>query len=769
MQSNRRFKESTPLIQQIPVAPHPPRRYPHSRLRLLSTALLALICVVGFGLFFLDVDDIDGVFSLSHKSKFTFSDLKRIVLTTPNEEQVREWSKYYTSGPHLAGKNLSQAEWTRDRWQEFGVEDTSIVAYDVYINYPKGGNRLALLETHSDTGKTAVKFEASLEEDVLDEDPTTSLPNRIPTFHGYSASGNVTAQYVWANYGTFKDFDDLVKANVSLEGKIAVVRYEHVFRGLKVKRAQELGMIGVVIYTDPGDDGGVTEKTNATYPNGPAREASSVQRGSVQFLSYAPGDPTTPGYPSKPGCPRSDTTHAIPQIPSIPISYADALPILRALNGHGPKATDFNEFWQSGGLGFKGVEYNIGPSPSELTPNLVNQQEYVTTPLWNVIGVINGTLSDEVIVLGNHRDAWIAGGAADPNSGSAAFNEVIRGLGIALSQGWKPLRTIVLASWDGEEYGLVGSTEWVEEYLPWLSDAAVAYVNVDVGAAGSVFSTASAPLLNKVLIETLQSVPSPNNTVHDQTVYDVWKKHISTIGSGSDFTAFQDFAGVPSLDMGFKTAKPGPIYQYHSNYDSFHWMDNFGDPDWVYHTTIAKVWGLLTAKLVDEPLIPFNATDYAVALQTYVRAIKSQVAKAAEDGELAVSDVEAWKLNKLSRVMEDLHIASIMLDSEAAALRSILAESTTLSDTTQAQLKSQIKTVNTKYKYLERQFIYQVGLDDRSWFKHVVYAPGRWTGYAGATLPGLVESVEDNDEANFEKWEDIVVERVKAAIKLLEG
>lgn len=198
--------------------------------------------------------------------------------------------------------------------------------------------------------------------------------------------------------------------------------------------------------------------------------------------------------------------HAIPSIPSLPISYQDALPLLKTLNGHGPKASSFNSHWQQGGLDYKGVEYNIGPSPDNVVLNLVNEQEYVTTPLWNVIGIINGSISDEVIVLGNHRDAWIAGGAGDPNSGSAAFNELIRSFGVALETGWKPLRTIVFASWDGEEYGLIGSTEWVEEYLPWLSNSAVAYLNVDVGANGPDYKLSAAPLLNQVVQEASKSI-----------------------------------------------------------------------------------------------------------------------------------------------------------------------------------------------------------------------------------------------------------------------
>lgn len=330
------------------------------------------------------------------------------------------------------------------------------MAYETYINYPLG-HRLAMLERskghHAESHHWKVTYEATLEEDVLDEDPSTALENRIPVFHGYSASGNVTAPFVYVNYGTYQDFEDLVKANISLAGNIALARYGGIFRGLKVKRAQELGMVGCVIFTDPGDDGEVTaEHGYDTYPNGPARNPSSVQRGSVQFLSVAPGDPTTPGYPSKPGVPRQPVDGAIPSIPSLPISYAEAIPILKALHGHGPKAKNFNQYWtRNTGLGYKGVNYNIGPSPDSVVLNLVNEQNYTITPQWDVIGIINGSIPDEVVVVGNHRDAWIAGGAGDPNSGSAVLNEVIRSFGKALEQGWKPLRTIVFASWDGEE------------------------------------------------------------------------------------------------------------------------------------------------------------------------------------------------------------------------------------------------------------------------------------------------------------------------------
>jgi N-acetylated-alpha-linked acidic dipeptidase len=424
----------------------------------------------------------------------------------------------------------------------------------------------------------------------------------------------------------------------------------------------------------------------------------------------------------------------------------DALPLLKALNGHGPKASDFNKYWQGGGLGYKGVEYNIGPSPSNLVLNLVNEQEYITTPLWNVIGIINGTLQDEVIVLGNHRDAWIAGGAGDPNSGSAALNEVIRSFGEALKKGYKPLRTIVFASWDGEEYGLIGSTEWVEEYLPWLSKAAVAYLNLDVGTRGPNFQAAASPLLKKALYEATSLVQSPNQTVKGQTVRDLWDGKISTMGSGSDFTAFQDFAGIPSVDLGFAGGPKSPVYHYHSNYDSFAWMDEFGDAGWHYHVTITKVWALFAASLVETPIIALNATDYAIGLDSYLHSVKNVITTSSDPSNLDFPLVES-----LEPAIARLYNASIAFDARATELATAIKGGVPWWKWwRKAQLYYQVRQVNDAYKYLERRFLHSEGLDGRSWFKHVVFAPGIWTGYAGATFPGLVEAVDRGDRKGVE-------------------
>ncbi|CAG8980756.1 hypothetical protein HYALB_00011334 [Hymenoscyphus albidus] len=785
--------ERSPLITTVRVG-QPRQRYSHGTVRRFCTIALCSSLIALVVLFLLPARLLPRHHPrpphhhnppsppppLEHTpNALSFEELQSILIETPKEEKAQEWSKYYTSGPHLAGKNYSQVLWTQERWQEFGIQ-ADIATYDVFINYPLG-HRLALYE------KKKLKFEASLEEDVLEEDPTTGLDNRIPTFHGYSASGNVTGSYVYVNYGTYQDFEDLVKLKIPLGGKIAIARYGGIFRGLKIKRAQELGMIGAVLFSDPGDDGEVTEKGAKPYPEGPARNPSSVQRGSAQFLSIAPGDPTTPGYASKPGVPREPFEGKIPSIPSIPISYVDTLPILKALNGHGPSAKDFNKYWQRNlGLEHMGVKYHVGPSPDSLVLNLVNVQEYVTTPLWNVIGTINGTLSDEVIVIGNHRDAWIAGGAGDPNSGSAALNEVIRSFGVAVSKGWKPLRTIVFASWDGEEYGLIGSTEWVEEYLPWLRHANVAYVNVDVATTGPVFKAAASPLLNKLIYGVADLIQSPNQTIPGQTVGDLWDKKISTMGSGSDFTAFQDFAGIPSIDMGFTTDPGAPVYQYHSNYDSFYWMNTYGDPGFHYHATMAKLWAVFTAKLSEAPVIPLNATDYAIAIDGYISKVESKLevlvtGQSTEEDEMEArerptpgapkGDVQELQLSfaKLHKAAHKLKKAAEAHDSWASQLASEAGvDLPWWKWVSKLKLIIRIRRVNDKYKYLERQFVHEDGLEGRSWFKHVIFAPGLWTGYAGAVFPGLVEAIDDRDFEKAGKWVEIIEGKISAAYSSLK-
>lgn len=362
---------------------------------------------------------------------------ERHMVDCPEAANLRHWSKTYSATPHLAG-DLQHAEAIRDLWRSYGIT-TDLVQYDVLQNFPIK----TALTLHSDGG--AIAYEASLTEAKLDEDSTSSPENGYPAFHGFSADGEVHAELVYANFGTLADFQRLEAAGVSVRGRIALCKYGKVFRGLKVRAAEQFGAAGVVIYSDPQEDGALTAANgHAAYPDGPARHPTSVQRGSVDAFSVAVGDPSTPGYPSLPGGdterrdPRQDPRRAIPGIPSLPISYADATPFLEALNGRGlsPEEVGGSQGDWRGAL--SGIEYRTGPSVSKVT--LLNRGEYRYSPIYNVIGTIPGRV-DEVVMLGSHHDSWCCG-AVDPVSGSAAINEVARGLGELQKAGWKPYRKV---------------------------------------------------------------------------------------------------------------------------------------------------------------------------------------------------------------------------------------------------------------------------------------------------------------------------------------
>lgn len=368
-----------------------------------------------------------------------------VLVNSFDNNTLRDWNYYYTHGAHLAGTNQSMAQWTADRWSENGFQ-ARLDEYVPYLNYPVS-HSLSL------TYPNGSIFTAGLEEAVLIEDETTSYPNRIPTFNGYSFTGNATAEYVYVGRGQVVDFEALLALGVPLKGNIALAKYGGPFRGLKVKNAALYGMIGCVLFTDPGDDGNVTvENGYAPYPEGPARNPTSVQRGSVQFLSTYPGDPTTPGYPSKRDSPRADKSSVVPSIPSLPISYAEAIPLLRALDGFGTPGSQVNRTKWVGKLN---VTYSTGPAPGAVL-SMSNIMRDDFTPIWDAIGIINGTNQDEVLVIGNHRDAWIVGGAADPNSGTAIIVELSKAFGKLLATGWKPRRTIIVRT--------------AMEHLPSLSD-----------------------------------------------------------------------------------------------------------------------------------------------------------------------------------------------------------------------------------------------------------------------------------------------------------
>ncbi|KAL8709694.1 MAG: hypothetical protein Q9220_005634 [cf. Caloplaca sp. 1 TL-2023] len=636
---------------------------------------------------------------------------------------IESWSYFYTHGAHLAENGF------QGRLDQYVPYLDYPVSHSLSLTYPNGSI-----------------FQATLQEAVLAQDETTSYPNRIPTFNGYSFTGNATAEYVYVGRGQVVDFEALVALNVSLKGKIALAKYGGPFRGLKVKNAALYGMIGCVLFTDPGDDGNITEaKGYAPYPEGPARNPTSVQRGSVQFLSTYPGDPTTPGYPSKEGSPRADKSPVVPSIPSLPISYAEAIPLLRALDGSGTPGSEVNRTNWVGGLN---VTYSTGPAPGAVL-SMSNVMRDAITPIWDAVGIINGTSQDEVLVIGNHRDAWIVGGAADPNSGSAIMVELSKAFVKLLATGWKPRRTIVLCSWDAEEYGLVGSTEWVEEYINWLSESTIAYLNIDVGVSGKSPSLSATPELSTIATSIMKKIIWP--TMPNETLYDAWSVEndgeVGVLGSGSDYTAFLH-NGISSLDVGSDQGHDDPVYHYHSNYDSFHWMSTYGDPGFKYHVAMGQYLSLLAYHLSTDEIIPFDLPAYTTALQSYYSDLLST-------------------LNSTSPPLKNLDTAplSAAITQFSSSAIDVMALKNLAISTNDTALKT---VVNHKFRDFQRGFTSVGGLPDREFYKHVVNAPGIDTGYAPTTFPGITEAVEAGDLGRAREWVGKTSEGIRRAADILK-
>ncbi|PVH77212.1 Zn-dependent exopeptidase [Cadophora sp. DSE1049] len=668
------------------------------------------------------------------------------MLKTPEPALLQHWSRLYSAEPHLSG-DYDHAERIRTLWQNYGIP-TKLVQYDVLQNFPLSSS-LAIYEEDG-----SIRYEAGLTEPALPEDPTSSPENGFPPFHGFSTNGEAHSELVYANFGTLADFQLLDSRGISVRNKIVICRYGKVFRGLKVRAAERYGAAAVIIYSDPKEDGEYTVMNGyKAYPHGPARHPQSVQRGSVDFFSVAVGDPTTPGYPSLPGkgTERKDPGKAIPKIPSLPISYADAIPFLNALNGQGLSPGDIGVIEGDWTGGIPGVKYWTGPS--QLTVSMSNQGAYKYHPIYNVIGTIPGA-TDDLIILGNHHDSWSCG-AVDPISGSASMNEVARGLGKLLNLGWKNERTIVLASWDDEEYGLVGSTEWVEENAEMLSKHCVAYLNVDESTnGGSIFGAVGSPLLAAAMRSVASDIPSPLSG--KRTVYDDWlayyKKsnpdeemtHLELIGTGSDYTAFFDHLGIPCVDMVFN--KEGKsVFHYHSNYDSYHWMQKFGDVGWKKHLAMARLWGVLAVRLANSDVISFAAREYASELERHTGYLKS----------LTAGDVD---VGAMEESIKHFKKAATALDFRAQEL----ARRTQPNRTIDPTLKKELQRINAKYKSIERAFLCKSGgLPGRKWFKHMIFAPGLWKGYDGVVFPGLVEALEDNDKAKADLWIATYVEAIQ--------
>lgn len=671
----------------------------------------------------------------------------KIFMAVPDPRLAGEELKTLTAEPHWASspEDYKTTLYVQEKFKAAGLE-TEIVPYRVWLNKPL---KIEISAVDAQ-GKTLMKGPTPEHVDpkAYGGDPFQDDPRVLPAFNGASASGDVTAEAVYANYGTLEDFQQLANLGVSVKGKIVLVRYGGNFRGVKVMLAQKYGAAGVLIYSDPADDG---YARGDAYPRGPYRPPSAVQRGSVQFLPIHSGDASTPGIASTMDLPDSAreldrSKMNQPSIPSNPLSYQDASPILAAMEGQ-PVPND----WQ-GALPFT---YHLGGTGA-VKVHMHLEQDYKLRVIWDVIGKIPGTDKDAWVVAGNHRDAWVYG-AVDPNSGTAAMLEMVHGLGTLLKQGWKPKRTILIASWDAEEEGLIGSTEWVEQHDKELTHA-VAYFNTDVGVSGPHFNASAVPSLKQFVRDITLEVPSPKG----ETVYDQWKKEqsenngrgngrrsvkkpdassdvrIGTLGSGSDFTPFFQHVGVPSTDIG----SDGPYGVYHSVFDNYNWFIKNADPTFVYEQQQARVFGLEVLHMADADVLPYDYKLYGHEVIGYLESAENQAKEKKMDLDFSAADAAAKRF--------------------AAAGEKIYALQ-------QSPEAGDHAALNTALRAAEGALLTDPGLPHRPWYKHTIFDPGEFTGYAAVVLPGVNEGIDADDAARAQAQIAVLAEALNRAASLLES
>ena len=619
-------------------------------------------------------------------------------------ERARYKLRYLSEEPHLAGTENSRkvAEYLHDAFEDYGLK-VQMYEYKVYLPYPLE----VRVELVSPTDYLAFGREASWEWDK--DSYETGI---VQGYNAYSPDGDVTAELVYVNKGLPEDYQILSDQGISVNGKICIARYGGSYRGVKAKVAGDNGAVGLILYSDPADDGYMR---GDVYPRGPWRSADAIQRGTVKYIFQHASDPLTPGWAATADAERISRAEAtdLPKIPVVPLAYRDAEPLLKALAGPNVPAD-----WQ-GGLPFA---YHIGPGPAKVRVKV--RCDHSTRPIYNVIATLEGTAyPDQWVILGNHHDAWIYG-AADPGSGTAALLEVAESLGELAKAGMRPKRTIVFAAWDAEEFGILGSTEWVEDLKTTLQEKAIAYLNVDIAATGRRFYVSAIPSLRGVIREVTQKVVDPWTL---KPVYERWKMRqgkeipqVGNLGSGSDHSPFIGHAGIPAVSMGFG----GPYGVYHAMQDNFYWMEHFGDPTFQYQAAMAKIWGTLALQLANADILPLDYETYATDLMTPLKLLQNSGSK----------NRIAKDIGELNRLLTEWQRAAGLLNQE---LSGYLASGNL----------SAIMEINQRLYQLERNLTTEAGLPLRPWFKHLIYAPGLNTGYAAVVFPGVLDALEHADDA----------------------
>jgi N-acetylated-alpha-linked acidic dipeptidase len=656
--------------------------------------------------------------------------LEADVMNGPAPARAAEQSRFLSAQPHMAG-TPAQAR-TRDyvisQMKSWGLE-TEVRAYKVWMPHPLS-TRVWRISPNP--------IELNLREGPIGEDTTSSAFPQVLAFNGYGAAGDVRGDIVYVNYGLSEDYAQLDSMHVSVKGKIAIARYGRSYRGIKAREAEKHGALGLLIYSDPADDGYVR---GDVYPAGPMRPSNGIQRGSVMNPN---GDPSTPGYGSTADARRiPEAQMDVPRIPVLPISYGNAAELLGGLSGNAIPQT-----WQ-GGLPFR---YHVGPGPVQARMSVTTDAS--TNPykeIWDTFGIIRGSeFPDEIVMIGGHRDAW-GPGAADNVSGTVSVLEAAHAIADQVKAGKRPKRTIVFATWDAEEWGLVGSTEFVEEDSLRLSKSAVAYLNQDDVAQGPNFGAGGSPSLRGLLRDVAKEVPDPSR---EGSVYDVWRKRSAPLadsvepamgdpGGGSDFAGFYNHLGIPIADWGFG----GPSGIYHSAYDSYHWMSKFGDPRFEYHATTAKLGAGMLLRIANADILPYDYVEYARTMRRF-----------GSQAERAVAD-KHWRVSTSGLIASIGRMEAAAIAFNAARDRALTVQPPAL----------KLKQINAALLEVERQLTRQQGLVTRPWFRNLIYASDENNGYATMVLPSVNEAIRVGDESIVERELADLTSHFDAATRALQN
>jgi N-acetylated-alpha-linked acidic dipeptidase len=646
------------------------------------------------------------------------------LLAVPDTTSTRVMTYDLTRVPHVAGTPAQAAtrDYVIDKLRAWGLE-TWTKEYTVYIPHPDSIAAWVILPPPPSGGR---RVALTLREPVVSQD-ATSAGRQVPPFNGYSGDGDVTAAVVYVNYGLIDDYQTLDSLGISVRGKITIARYGRSFRGIKAREAEKHGAVGLVIYSDPQDDG---YARGDVYPRGPMRPWGGIQRGSIMNVN---GDPTTPGYPSLPGAHRvPEDSLPIPRIPVIPMSYGNARRFLERLGG-----ASVPQPWQ-GALPFR---YHTGPGPVRARLHVKTERgSRALHPIWDTFAMVRGArYPDEWVVIGAHRDAW-SPGAADNISGTVTVLETARAFAELARAGMRPARTVIFATWDAEEWGLIGSTEWVEEMADSLSRHAVAYLNADDVTQGPRFAGSGSPSLKPLIREVTSLVPDPSGR---GSVHAVWLERVhsdtaltlANLGGGSDFAGFYHHLGIPAAEVGFE----GPGGVYHSMYDSYYWMTTFGDPGYRSHQATARLVALLAARLANTDVLPLDYEAFGTELTRLVSQLDSGIVK------------RGWSVST-----SGLRDALTRFTASARAF-AVARDSTRTPDA------SSLRAVNAALMQVERRLTRRQGLVSRPWYTSLQFASDLDNGYATMAFPSVNEAIRYADATTTERELADLVGRVDDA------